>query len=152
MRLSSLKIADSYYHQEDSVTQKCLWRGVLVVALCVVLAAPARAQSGGKIGYGGPVVGPIVAVAAALVVVIIVVVHESTKKRRITGCVNSGETGMSVMDEKDKRIYALSGNTTDIKPGDRVTLRGKKVNPNGATKPLTWKVNMETKDFGACQP
>jgi len=33
---------------------------------------------------------------------------------------------MSVTDEKDKRIYALSGNTTDIKPGDRVTLRGKK--------------------------
>src|SRR6266853_1508954 len=93
MRLSSLRLADSYYHQEDSVTQKCLWRGVLVVALCVVLAAPARAQSGGKIGYGGPVVGPIVAVAAALVVLIIVVVHESTKKRRITGWVNSGEKG-----------------------------------------------------------
>jgi hypothetical protein len=152
MRLSSLKIADSHYQQEDSVTQKSFLRGVLVVALCVVLAAPARAQSGGKIGYGGPVVGPIVAVAVALVVVIVVVVHESTKKRTITGCVNSGETGMSVMDEKDKRIYALSGNTTDIKPGDRVTLRGKKVNPNGANKPLTWKVSMETKDFGACQP
>ena len=143
---------DSYYHKEDGVTQKCIWRGVLVVALCVVLAAPARAQSGGKIGYGGPVVGPIVAVAVALVVVIVVVVHESTKKRTITGCVNSGETGMSVMDEKDKRIYALSGNTTDIKPGDRVTLRGKKMNPNSVNKPLTWKVNMETKDFGACQP
>jgi len=153
MRLSSLRIADSYYHQEDSVTQKCLWRGVLVVALCVVLAAPAAAQTGNSgYGYQGPILGPILAVAAALVVVIIVVVHESTKKRTITGCVNSGETGMSVMDEKDKRIYALSGNTTDIKPGDRVTLRGKKVNPNGATKPLAWKVNMETKDFGACQP
>ena len=119
----------------------------------MVLAAPAAAQTGNSgYGYQGPILGPILAVAAALVVVIIVVVHESTKKRTITGCVNSGETGMSVMDEKDKRIYALSGNTTDIKPGDRVTLRGKKVNPNGATKPLTWKVNMETKDFGAYQP
>jgi len=67
---------------------------VLVVALCVVLAAPAAAQTGNSsYGYQGPILGPILAVAAALVVVIVVVVHESTKKRTITGCVNSGETG-----------------------------------------------------------
>jgi len=59
---------------------------------------------------------------------------------------------MSVTDEKDKRIYALSGNTADIKPGDRVTLQGKKAKPNGANAPLAWDVNKETKDFGACQP
>jgi hypothetical protein len=144
---------DSYSHKEDGVTQKIFLRGVLVIALCVVLAAPAAAQTGNSgYGYQGPILGPILAVAAALVVVIVVVVHESRKKRMITGCVNSGENGMSVTDEKVKRVYALSGNTTDIKPGDRVTLRSKKVNPNGANKPLTWKVSMETKDFGACQP
>jgi len=94
----------------------------------------------------------IVAVAAALVVITVVVVHESTKKRRITGCVSSGENGMSVTDEKDKRIYPLSGNTAGIKPGNQVTLQGKKVKPKSANAPFAWEVTKETKDFGACQP
>src|SRR5437879_12131194 len=100
MRLSSLKIADSHYHQGDSVTLKMFLRGVLVVALCVVPAAPARAQSGGKIGYGGPSVGRMVAVGAALVVVINLVFSESTKHRQIPACVNSGGTGVRRQDEK----------------------------------------------------
>ena len=90
--------------------------------------------------------------SVALVVIVVVVVHESRKKRTVTGCVISGANGMSVTDEKDKRIYALSGNTADIKTGDRFTLHGKKVNPKGANAPLGWHVNKETKDFGACQP
>ena len=59
---------------------------------------------------------------------------------------------MSVTDEKDKRIYSLSGNTASIKPNDRVTLRGKKVKPKDDNTPLAWEVSKETKDFGACQP
>jgi hypothetical protein len=46
----------------------------------------------------------------------------------------------------------LSGDTTNIKPGDQVTLHGKKVNPNGVNEPLTWEISKETKNFGACQP
>ncbi len=59
---------------------------------------------------------------------------------------------MSVTDEKDKRIYALSGNTAGIKPGDRITLQGKKVKPKGTNKTLLWEAKKVTKDFGACQP
>ncbi len=131
------------------MTQKCLWRGVLIVALSVALATPAKAS-----GYpsAGGIVAAIVGVAAAVVVITVVVIHESSKKRAITGCVNSGENGMSVTDEKDKRIYALSGNTAGIKPGDRITLQGKKVKPKGTDKMLAWEVKKETKDFGACQP
>jgi hypothetical protein len=136
------------------VTRKCLWQGVLIVCLCAVLAIPARAQIGGgkQIVNSGAIIAGIVAVSAALVVITVVVVHESKKKRAITGCVTSGDNGMSVTDEKDKRIYALSGNTADIKQGDRVTLQGKKAKPTGANAPLAWEVNKETKDFGACQP
>jgi hypothetical protein len=131
------------------VTQKFFWRGVLIVALCVVLAIPARANG---FPSGGAIVGGIVAVAVAVVVITIVVVHESTKKRAITGCVASGANGMSVTDEKDKRIYALSGNTAGIQPGDRVTLHGKMANPKDANAPRSWEVNKETKDLGACKP
>jgi hypothetical protein len=132
------------------VTQKFFWRGVLIVALCMALAIPTRADQISDDARN--VVIGIVAVSVALVVIIVVVVHESKKKRTVTGCVTSGNNGMSVTDEKDKRIYALSGNTADIKQGDRVTLQGKKAKPTGANTPLAWEVNKETKDFGACQP
>jgi hypothetical protein len=131
---------------------KFLWRGVLGVALCVALAIPAQAQQDSLNNLARNTVIGIVAVAAALVVITVVVVHESRKKRAVTGCVTSGDSGMSVTDEKDKRIYALSGNTAGIKPGDRVSLQGKRVKPKGANAPLAWDVNKETKDFGACQP
>lgn len=131
------------------MTQKCLWRGVLIVVLSVALATPAKAS-----GYpsGGAIAGAVVGVIAAVVVITVVVIHESAKKRTITGCVNSGANGLSVTDEKDKRIYALSGNTAGIKPGDRITLQGKKVKPKGTDKTFAWEVKKETKDFGACQP
>jgi hypothetical protein len=128
--------------------QTFLWRGVLAVALCVALAIPVRANG---LPSTAAVVAGIVAVSAALVIITVVVVHESRKKRTVTGCVASGANGMSVTDEKDKRGYALSGNTADIKPGDRVTLQGKKDKPKGANTPRAWEVNKETKDFGACQ-
>jgi hypothetical protein len=137
---------------EDSVTQKLFSRGVLIVAVCVVLAIPVQAQPYSFNNLGRNVVIGIVAVSVAVVVIAVVVVHESRKKRTVTGCVASGANGMSVTDEKDKRIYALSGNTADIKVGDRVTLQGKNAKSKDAKAPLAWDVNKETKDFGACQP
>ncbi|MGA6984816.1 MAG: hypothetical protein WBZ01_02075 [Terriglobales bacterium] len=128
---------------------KCI-STVLIVALGVALAAPAKAQ-GGKIGYSGPVVGPIVGAVAALVVVVLVAIHYS-KKRSVTGCVTSGTNGTSITDEKDRQIYALSGNTTAIKPGDRMKVQGKKVKSKGADKTLGWEAKDVTKDFGVCQP
>ncbi len=131
------------------MTRKCFWRGVFIVVLSVILATPVRAS-----GYpsGGGIVAGAVAVVAAVVVITVVVVRKSFSKKTIAGCVSSGESGMSLTDEKDKRIYALSGNTADIKPGDRVTLQGKKVKPKGANTPSALEVSKQTKDFGVCQP
>jgi hypothetical protein len=139
--------------QEDDVTSKYLWCGVLIVALSVALPTSAEAQTGGgKIVSNGTIVGVILGVVAAVVVVAYLVIHESSKKRGITGCVTSGENGMRVTDEKDKRSYALSGNTADIKPGDRMTLQGKKIKPKDAGKPVVWETKTISKDFGVCQP
>ncbi len=124
--------------------------GVLMVVLSVAVATTADAQSG-KIGYNGPVVGPIVGAAAAVVVVTLVVIHYS-KKRSITGCVASAGGAMSVTDENNKRIYALSGDTVGIKPGDRMKLQGKKVKPTGPEKTLGWEATKVIKDFGVCRP
>ena len=85
-----------------------------------------------------------------MVVVTIVIVHYS-KKRSITGCVSSGPNGMTVTDENDKRIYALSGDTAGVKPGERMRLQGSKITSNGG-KPLGWDTRKINKDFGVCQP
>jgi hypothetical protein len=139
--------------KEDIMTQRSLWRGVLIVVLCGALATPARAQSGGgRIGpSNGTIVGAIVGIAAALVVVAVVAIHYS-KKRQITGCVNSAGSGMTVTDEKDRQVYTLSGNTAGIKPGDRMKLQGKKVKSKGADKTLIWEATRVSKDLGVCQP
>ncbi len=134
------------------MTSKYLWCGVLIFALGVTLSTSAEAQTGGgKIVSNGTIAGVIVGVLAAVVIVAYVVIHESSQKRSITGCVIPGASGMSVTDEKDKRSYALSGNTGDIKPGDRVTVRGKKIKPKDAGKPVVWETKTISKDFGSCQ-
>ncbi|MGB2627319.1 MAG: hypothetical protein WAK20_11070 [Candidatus Acidiferrum sp.] len=133
---------------------KCL-SGVVTISLGVLLCIPAEAQttSGKTIGgvTTGEVVGVIVGVAAAVTVVTLVVIHESQKKRTITGCVDSAQHGMTLKDEKDKRSYSLTGDTTGIKLGDRVTLQGKKIRPNGGD-PLAWETKKVINDFGVCQP
>jgi hypothetical protein len=130
-------------------------RGVLIVALSGALSTSPEAQTtdpfqGWKFpSYKGEIVGAIVGVVAAVVIVTVVVKH---KKRTITGCVNSGENGMSVTDDKDKRLYALSGDTAGIKLGDRMTLQVKKIKPKDAGKTLVWETKKIDKDFGVCQP
>ena len=131
------------------MSSRDLWRWVLIVALNVVLITPARADK--LQTEGEEIVIGIVAVAAALVVGTVLIIHYS-KKRTITGCVSSGETGMTVTDEKDKQIYALSGNTAGIKLGDRIRLQGKKVTPKSADKTLVWETREVKRDFGLCQP
>ena len=116
---------------------KSLWCGVLVVSSQRGSSSnPPRPRD---IPQDGAIVAAIVGVVAALAVVTYVVIHESSKKRTITGCVSSGENEMSLTDEKDKRSYALTGSTADVKPGDRVTLQGKRIKPKDAGKPLLWE-------------
>ncbi|MGA2359115.1 MAG: hypothetical protein ABSF66_08955 [Terriglobales bacterium] len=124
--------------------------GVLVIALTMALATPARAKS--MQTTGDEIVAGIVAVAAVVVVVVVVVAIHYSKKRAVTGCVISGENGMSVTDEKDGQVYALSGNTTGVKPGDRMRLHGKKLKSKGADKTLVWEAKEVTKDYGVCRP
>lgn len=113
---------------------------------------PCRATNGEGRSGGRPIIAAVVAVAAPMVVVTVAVIHESFKKRTITDCVNSGENGMSVRDEKDKRTHILSGGVTVLNSGNRFALHGKKAKPKGVNKFVAWEVSKETKDFGACQP
>jgi mannitol-specific phosphotransferase system IIBC component len=139
----------------------------LNVAMIVVPFASAGAQSGMKpvrpvaevkfvsSGETAGVLAGIIGGAVVTVIVVILLIHRShrtDKSRTITGCVRSADNGMSLTDEGDKQLYALSGNTSGIKAGERMTLHGKKINSDDANKPLGWKTDSIVKDFGACQP
>jgi hypothetical protein len=131
------------------VTRKCLWSVVLMAVLCLNLVKPANASS---LPSNGTIIGGLVAAIAAVAVVILVVVYEVPKKRAITGCVSSGPNGMTITDEKDKRVYALSGATAGITTGERMKLSGKKVKTKSQDKALQWETKNVSKDFGVCQP
>lgn len=119
------------------MTRKSLWRGVPILILSWALAAPARTNTSLKTAATEIVIG-IVAVAAGATVLVVVLIHKS-KKTAITGCVNSAENGMTITDEKDRQIYALSGKTMGIKQGTRLKLRGKRVKSQGADKTFVWE-------------
>jgi hypothetical protein len=136
--------------EENKMSQRTFWRGVVVVILCVALATPAGAQVG--IGRNpvptGAIVGAVAGIAAVVVIVAVVLTH----KKKITGCANANDKGMSVTDETDKQTYALSGNTTDIKAGERVRLQVKKMKSTQKGGAPTWQVEKLIKDYGSCHP
>jgi hypothetical protein len=131
------------------MTRKCSWRGILIVVLSVGLAMPARADNPEKVLI---VIAATTAAAAIAVVVTVASIHHRRKKIVITGCVISGDNGMTVTDEEDRKTYAISGNATGIKPGDRMKLEGKKVKPKSPDKTFVWEAKEVIKDFGVCQP
>jgi hypothetical protein len=142
--------------KENGMSSKHAGCVALIIALSFVLHVPAEAQfccttTGSKpFVSGGTIVGVVVGVAVVVAVVTVAIVHYS-KKRAITGCVVSGDSGMTLTDEKNKQIYTLSGDTAGIKPGDRMKLQGKKVKPKGP-KTRVWETKDVAKDFGTCQP
>jgi hypothetical protein len=91
----------------------------------------------------------VVVSAGTAVLVTVLILHHKHKKSSITGCVTTGANGISLTDEKDKRIYAVAGDPPGLKPGDRMTLEGKRKQSGSA---LVFQAQAVTKDFGVCQP
>jgi hypothetical protein len=132
------------------MTHKDLCCGILTVVLTVGLAAPPRAD--GLDAQGVLIVVGATTLAAAIAVVALFGVHHRRKKIAITGCVRSGEEGATIADEEDGKIYALSGDTTGTKSGDRMTLLGKVVKLKGVATTRGWETKKVITDYGLCQP
>jgi copper(I)-binding protein len=121
----------------------------LVCLLCLALATATEADSL-KTAADTLIVLAIVGVAAIAVVAVVVVQH-AANNRTVTGCVATAPNGLTLTDEKDKRIYILTGDTTGAKPAERMKLQLKKVKTKN-TPNVTWALSKVAKDFGACQP
>ena len=130
------------------MNSRFLWRVAVICALCLSLSTETKADSLETTGI--LVVVAIAAVATAVVVLTVIAIKQA-KNHTITGCVNSGENGMLLTNEKDKHVYVLSGNTTGVKVGERLTLMGKKIKPNTGAWPV-WETKKIGRDFGTCQP
>ena len=133
------------------MTIPSLLRNCMVLVLCLLLALPALPQSGGSIGPSkGEIVGIIAGVAAGLAVVGVLVYRESHRRSSITGCVVNGADGLTMQNERDKKVYALPPGAVELKAGERVTIRGKKRKDSNGK--LSLQVETLTKDFGSCAP
>ncbi|HLZ92172.1 MAG TPA: hypothetical protein VKQ28_10685 [Candidatus Acidoferrum sp.] len=131
------------------------------ICLATMLAGSAKAQYGGGTmgtgtpgtpgyvapsgGYGaGKAVGIGVGVAAGVGVLFLVLHHHGT----VTGCVQKGDDGLRLVDEKKNKSYALETANVDVKAGDRVELKGKKSSGNGGSE--MFSPSKVVKHLGSC--
>jgi hypothetical protein len=128
------------------LSPKWFWRGVLIGVLSLALATPSRAESV-QTADKQVVAGIVVMSVGIGVLVTVLIVRHNSKQNKITGCISSGTKGLSVTDEKDQRAYALSGDANGVKPGERMTLEGKR---NRTT--IIFQARQVSKDLGACRP
>lgn len=139
-------------------------RMTLGICLTVFLASSALAQYGGggtgmgtgtpgtpgyvapKSGYGsGKAIGIGVGAAAAGAGVLFLALHH---RGAVTGCVQKTDDGLRLIDEKKNKSYALEAGSVDVKPGERVELKGKKSSGNGGAQ--MFEPTKMVKDLGSC--
>ena len=120
-------------------------RSILVAVICLALATPGHAET--ITAARDQLVTGIAVAGAAIVVLVVILVHRSHNKAVITGCLSATAGGVSLTDEKDKRVYGLSGNPPGAKLGERMTLEGKRTNVN---RMPVFEARGVIKDFGPC--
>ena len=125
------------------------FRCVLILILCASVTATVSAQVPNNWGNIGPSKGAIAGGIAGGAAVIGVVLYLALRKApSITGCVLSLDGEVSLTDEKDHRPYALTGESSDLKAGRRVRLRGKKIQGNDGK--FTFRTKKIDHDYGSC--
>jgi len=140
-----------------------LFRATQVSTVCLLVSASALAQvyggGGGSAGTGsaggytppkggyssrtGVAIG---AGAAAGVAIAYLALHNHGS---IVGCMEAVDGGIRLTDEKGKQTYALVPGDTDLKPGERVALKGKKIKSESGK--ISFQVQTLRKDYGPCK-
>jgi hypothetical protein len=151
---------------DKSAPPRRLIRWVVGGALILLLSCPAFAQYGGggtgsgsgsgtgtgtSMGsptykYGsGKAIGIGVGAAVGGAGVLYLALHH---RHTLTACVESGDDGLRLADEKHKTTYTLVAAGTDLKPGERVELQGKKSTAAGGGE--SFQANKLLKNLGTC--
>jgi hypothetical protein len=100
----------------------------------------------------GEVVGIAAAIGAVIVVGTVVLVEVHKSHHTIKGCVTTGPSGLTVVNESDKKTYALTGVGANVKVGDIIKVNGnkekKQLDSAGNEDFVVTKMN---KDYGPCK-
>ena len=148
----------------------CLFLVVLGVALTVSGAGFARAQClyppcsttnptmslGSAPSYGhGAAIGAGVGIAVGVVAIALYVHHKHSMQNKtapdhasVVGCTQVANNGVTLLDEKDKKVYSLVAAGMDLKSGERVELTGKEVVDSAGKRIFT--VETLSRNLGFC--
>jgi len=129
---------------------------VAVAGLSSLLLSGATSPTGCPSGQIGPstgeVVGGAVAIGAVVVVGTVVLVEVHKSHHTIKGCVTAGPDGLRVHNQGDKKIYALTGVTANVKAGDIVKVHGdKNKHQKDSSGDEDFVVQSIGKDYGPCK-
>jgi hypothetical protein len=132
--------------------------GITVVALtalvCCGYSSSAKAQVfQGSIGpSGGEIAAAAVGVGVAVATIAVVtVISVNNSHHTLKGCVFAGPNGLKLQ-TSDSKTYAIEGDATSIKAGDRVKLHGsKEKKTKDSSGNQVFKVEKLKKDYGPCQ-
>lgn len=151
------KVSLNYTRQLRGFLSKNFVPVVLGLSLLFLTAGQATAQYGGGSGTGnGTYVPPkggyssatgagIGAGAAAGVGALFLALHYHG---RVTGCVQPGDSGLRLLDDKNNKSYALVPGDVYLKPGQRVLVKGKRAKDDSDIQ--TFTVKKLIKDLGSC--
>ncbi len=136
----------------------------LGLVLCGAVATTALAQYGGGMGGGGTPSGgggvytapkggysssTGIAIGAGVAAGIGLAYLALHNRGKMVGCVEGSADGTKLMNEKDKKTYALlASNDVVLAPGERVAIKGKKVKDESGR--MTFQVQKLLKDYGSC--
>ena len=145
-------------------SRKIVGHVIRLAAIILVSSAAFAQYGGGGTGGGGTVgtttgtpgsttpsyghgkaIGIGVGAAAAGAGAIYLMTHRGTK---VSGCVENTDDGLHLTDDKTKRTLTLVPGAADIKPGERVELKGK-IRKN-ASGDQSFLVKSVSKDLGGC--
>jgi hypothetical protein len=119
------------------------------VLFTLLLCGPAFAQYGGGATAPSYGKGKAVAVGVGAAAVGTGVLYLTLRNRSsLTGCVQSSEDGLNIVDEKNHQTYSLVSGRSDLKSGQLVELKGKKSKDSKGAQ--TFHASKLVRNLGAC--
>lgn len=128
---------------------------ILSLLVCCGATSGSCNNTNGGLGDLGPSKGEVVGVgiaAVAIVAAVIIVPVEIHKSHHtLKGCILSTPAGLELR-TADNEVYALSGTTADIVPGNKVRLHGNhQKHDKNAAGDQVFLIQQMQKNYGHCQ-
>jgi hypothetical protein len=115
----------------------------------IAVYGASRQSSDTQIVSNGQIAGVAAGIAGAGAAIGIGVFYAVHHGHSLTGCTASGSSGLELVNEGDHETWALVGEVSGIKPGQRVRVSGKKEKKDPANV-RQFLVEKASKDLGPC--